>query len=379
MPAGFRDDAGGDRPGLRRPAAAGFRRRSTPACSRPRPRATGRTWCCARPRPDAVVFAPSMAAPPSYAACTLSRASTRRSWSGTARRSTACRPGSRSRRRRSTRRRWRPSCSQTHSSRTPPLRRRPPPPTDPGRRGAAAPHRAGGSGRVAPPRRFGAAGRRLAAGLPRRRVDRRRAGAARSHRDGGHGDAAEPGLRGRRRGSDRQRPRRALDRGWTRREGPADERSMRLALALHDLRACDERRRGHDQLPLRPVALEPRRRNHRLPRRFAPDGDGIPVSCTGDLPTALALVLARALSGRALYCEFYTPERETGPHAAGGGRRGRSGLGRPGHPVVVEPNDHYPGEHGAGTSLSFRLEPRPGHGVVALPRRRHVAARLGHR
>ena len=87
--------------------------------------------------------------------------------------------------------------------------------------------------------------------------------------------------------------------------------------------------------------------------------DGIPVSCTGDLPTALALVLARALSGRALYCEFYTPERETGLMLLAAGGEGDPAWADPRHPVVVEPNDHYPGDHGAGTSISFRLEQGP--------------------
>ena len=107
--------------------------------------------------------------------------------------------------------------------------------------------------------------------------------------------------------------------------------------------------------------------------------NGVPVACTGDLPTALALVFARALSGRALYCEFYTPERETGLMLLAAGGEGDPAWADTAHPVVVEPNDHYPGEHGAGTSLSFRLERGPGDCVVAVPRRGHLAARLGHR
>ena len=37
-----------------------------------------------------------------------------------------------------------------------------------------------------------------------------------------------------------------------------------------------------------------------------------PFSCTGDLPAAIALFLAKFLSGRAQYCEFYTPDLTNG-------------------------------------------------------------------
>ena len=43
--------------------------------------------------------------------------------------------------------------------------------------------------------------------------------------------------------------------------------------------------------------------------------------------------------------------------AAGG--EGDPAWADPGHPIVVEPNEHYPGDHGAGASIAFRLEPGP--------------------
>jgi L-arabinose isomerase C-terminal domain len=156
-------------------------------------------------------------------------------------------------------------------------------------------------------------------------------------------------------------------RGWTRREGEADERSMRLALALEDLA------RGEN-------AVAATINCHSDLLRWNPEvgitgclgaslltAAGIPVSCTGDLPTALALRLARALSGRALYCEFYTPERETGLMLLAAGGEGDPAWADPAAPVVVEPNVHYPGEHGAGTSLSFRLEPGPATALSLSP------------
>ena len=156
-------------------------------------------------------------------------------------------------------------------------------------------------------------------------------------------------------------------RGWARHEGPADERSMRLALALDDLVAAAN-------------AVAVTVNCHSDVLRWNPaigitaclgasllTAGGVPVSCTGDLPTALALVLARALSGRALYCEFYTPERETGLMLLAAGGEGDPAWADPGHPVRVEPNEHYPGAHGAGASLSFRLAPGPATALSLSP------------
>jgi L-arabinose isomerase len=156
-------------------------------------------------------------------------------------------------------------------------------------------------------------------------------------------------------------------RGWAHTEGAADERSMRLALALDDL----VRSTGS-------VAVTVNCHSDTL--RWNPaigisaclgasllTAEGVPVSCTGDLPTALALVLARALSGRALYCEFYTPERETGLMLLAAGGEGDPAWADPAHPVLVEPNVHYPGDHGAGTSISFRLEQGPATALSLSP------------
>jgi L-arabinose isomerase len=146
-------------------------------------------------------------------------------------------------------------------------------------------------------------------------------------------------------------------RGWTRHDGPADERSMRLALALDDLveaaNAVAVTVNCHSDV-LRwnlDVGITACLGASLLTAR------GVPVSCTGDLPTALALLLARRLSGRSLYCEFYTPERETGLMLLAAGGEGDPAWADGDFPVVVEPNEHYPGAHGAGASISFRLAP----------------------
>ena len=157
------------------------------------------------------------------------------------------------------------------------------------------------------------------------------------------------------------------DRGWERREGPADERSVRLALALHDLAGSVDAVAATVNCHSEVLRWNPRIGITACLGASLLTAEGIPVSCTGDLPTALALVIARALSGRALYCEFYTPERETGLMLLAAGGEGDPAWADPSHPVVVEPNDHYPGDHGAGTSLSFRLEQGPATALSLSP------------
>ncbi len=143
-------------------------------------------------RPDVVVYAPSMAAPPSYAMHALAGIDAPLVvWNGP------------------TIDRLPDGLTQSEATinssqvaavmlANPLVRERRPfvaitaSPADPAGVEHARPHRAGGGGRVAPPRRLGAPGRRLAAGLPGRRVDRGRAGAARSHRERGHRRPARP-------------------------------------------------------------------------------------------------------------------------------------------------------------------------------------------
>ena len=160
--------------------------------------------------PDAVVFAPSMAAPPSYAAARARGARRADRRSGTGRRSSACRHGL-------TQAQATVNSSQVAAVMlanalvrgAAAVRDRDRRAGRPGRRGAAAPHGPGGSRRVVPARRVRAAGRRGVSRLPRRRGGLDRPRPSRGHRAGGDGGGAERGLRGRRRGADRPRPRRA--------------------------------------------------------------------------------------------------------------------------------------------------------------------------
>jgi L-arabinose isomerase len=86
---------------------------------------------------------------------------------------------------------------------------------------------------------------------------------------------------------------------------------------------------------------------------------GRSVSCTGDLPTAMALSLARSVAGAALYGEIYVPEPATGLALVAAGGEGDPAWAEPGTPVRLEPNTHYPGRNGDGTAVSFPLRRGP--------------------
>lgn len=86
--------------------------------------------------------------------------------------------------------------------------------------------------------------------------------------------------------------------------------------------------------------------------------EGVPIACTGDQPTALTMLLARRLSGRSLYCELYTPEIDTGLMLLAAGGEGDTAWARDGAVELIA-NAHYPGVRGEGTALTFPVEPGP--------------------
>lgn len=155
--------------------------------------------------------------------------------------------------------------------------------------------------------------------------------------------------------------------GWEWLAGPADEESARLALALRALA-----RKSNAVAVTVNCHSEWLRWNRRigicacLGASLLAAG-GIPASCTGDLPAAIALRLAKLLSGRSLYCEFYAPEVATGLMLVASGGEGDPNWADPGGGVRVQPNHHYPGLGGAGASVSFPLELGPATALSLSP------------
>lgn len=147
--------------------------------------------------------------------------------------------------------------------------------------------------------------------------------------------------------------------GWHRSPGESDLHSARLALALEHL------------MDVNGAAFGTVNCHGSFFRRSEVIGitaclgvsllsaSGRPLSCTGDQPTALVLRLAKALTGGALYSEFYTPELSTGLMLLAAGGEGDYTWRRGGTSPRVEPNHHYPGDVGEGASLSFEVDPAP--------------------
>jgi L-arabinose isomerase len=92
---------------------------------------------------------------------------------------------------------------------------------------------------------------------------------------------------------------------------------------------------------------------------------GRPLSCTGDGPAAIALLLARRLAGAALYNECYAAEPATGLLLVAAGGEGDPGWAD--GAVQLEANDHYPGTHGQGSSVAFALRQGPATLLSASP------------
>lgn len=79
---------------------------------------------------------------------------------------------------------------------------------------------------------------------------------------------------------------------------------------------------------------------------------GRPFSCTGDLPTAIALWIMRQVSGIAIYGELDLVDREAGIVLLANGGEGdfEAAVG----PVTIAGNENFAGVHGRGASLRFR-------------------------
>ena len=92
---------------------------------------------------------------------------------------------------------------------------------------------------------------------------------------------------------------------------------------------------------------------------------GRPLSCTGDGPAAIALLLARRLAGAALYNECYAAEPATGLLLVAAGGEGDPAWAD--GSVQLEANDHYPGNQGQGSSVAFALRQGPATLLSASP------------
>ena len=82
---------------------------------------------------------------------------------------------------------------------------------------------------------------------------------------------------------------------------------------------------------------------------------GTPFSCTGDLPAGIALVIAKALAGSALYCEAYGVDFDGDWVLLANGGEGDVSMADPSRPITLLPEEHYMGQAGPGTAIVFSL------------------------
>jgi L-fucose isomerase-like protein len=86
---------------------------------------------------------------------------------------------------------------------------------------------------------------------------------------------------------------------------------------------------------------------------------GLPVACTGDAATAVALMVAARVAGSAQYCEGYAVESETGELVVSSCGMADLGLRAPGSTARLCPNQLYPGRHGLGLATRFTFDAGP--------------------
>lgn len=137
------------------------------------------------------------------------------------------------------------------------------------------------------------------------------------------------------------------------------ERSARLALALENL--CAEHGAAGGAVNCHGEAL---RRNPRVGitaclgvTRCSEMGK--PFACTGDIPAGIALLIGKKLAGAALYCELYQLDFTGDWVLAANGGEGDPAIRRDGAPLRLLPEDHYLGEEGPGVAAAFELPAGP--------------------
>ncbi len=102
---------------------------------------------------------------------------------------------------------------------------------------------------------------------------------------------------------------------------------------------------------------------------------GVPVACTGDGATAVALMMAARISGSAQYCEGYVVESETGELVVSSCGMADLSL-KSDEPARLCANELYPGRHGMGIATRFDFAPGPATIAAFGPRTASLPGRL---
>jgi L-fucose isomerase-like protein len=86
---------------------------------------------------------------------------------------------------------------------------------------------------------------------------------------------------------------------------------------------------------------------------------GRPFTCTGDLPTALAMLLLKRLAGASMYTEVQVMDEVREAIVIANSGEGEEGIRHPDAPARLVANTNFAGIHGRGASFAYALRPGP--------------------
>lgn len=86
---------------------------------------------------------------------------------------------------------------------------------------------------------------------------------------------------------------------------------------------------------------------------------GRPFTCTGDLPTALGMLLLKKLTGIAMYTEVQVMDEKRRAIVIANSGEGEDAIRRAGSKSQVRGNTNFNGAHGRGASFAYPLKPGP--------------------
>lgn len=97
------------------------------------------------------------------------------------------------------------------------------------------------------------------------------------------------------------------------------------------------------------------------------NSQGRPFTCTGDLPTALAMLLLKQLSGVAMYTEVQVMDEARNALVIANSGEGEEAIRRAQSPACVRGNTNFKGVHGRGASFAYPLQAGPATVVSLTP------------
>ena len=87
--------------------------------------------------------------------------------------------------------------------------------------------------------------------------------------------------------------------------------------------------------------------------------NNISFACTGDLPAGIALTIGKEIAGSSLYCELYQLDIEENWLLVANGGEGDTSIHGGKEDITLLPEDHYMGENGPGVAVAFDIKKGP--------------------